>query len=245
MKHMKIKKRWILITVLFISVSMCSIPEVIHQNSGISESIGNVRNGKLKNGWLMPYKGKNFHYFSAPSYFIIDNAYVHSSVYASLMDAYKTCEATCPGKEFVLMECTGKNGGRMLFHWTHQNGMSVDFMTPIKRGDENDAWPNHVGLFHYLLKFNTDGELSLARKAQIDFETMSLHLLALDDAASKHDLHIRKILFHTDLHDNLFSTPAGRQLAAREINFIPHLNDFINSFHDDHYHVDFEEVNGE
>src|SRR5688500_18146607 len=117
---MKIRKRWILFIMLIAAVCFCSIPELLHENKGTSISIGSVRDGKLQNGWLMPFKGKNFHYFSEVSYFILNNAYVHSDVHATLMDAYRVCETTCPEREFILMECSGKRGGRMLFHWTHQ-----------------------------------------------------------------------------------------------------------------------------
>src|SRR5688572_27517500 len=130
---MKIRKRWILFFILILAVCILSIPEIIHENKGVSISTGSVRNGKLQNGWLMPFSGKNFHYFSQVSYFLLNNAYVHSDVHATLMDAYKSCEKTCPGREFVLMECSQKRGGRMLFHWTHQNGVSADFMVPKKK----------------------------------------------------------------------------------------------------------------
>src|SRR5688572_25549661 len=209
---MKFKKRWIILFAIVISMGLCSIPELTHQNNGISESIGRVRKGKLLNGWLLPYQGDNFHYFSLFSYYILNNAYVHSAVHHTLIDAYKACETTCPGKEFIYMECSGKNGGRMLFHWTHQNGMSVDFMTPIKRKDKFDAWPNHSGLFHYLFQFDEDGKITLAPKTEIDFETMANHVIALDEAAGKHGLRIRKILFHSDLQDNLFNTTSGKEL---------------------------------
>jgi len=198
---MKIKKRWILLFIVIVSMGLCSIPEMNHTNDGVSESTGRARGGKLKNGWLLPYKGANFHYFSWISYYIMDNAYVHSSVHAALLDAYKTCEQTCPGREFILMECTKKGGGRMLLHWSHQNGTSVDFMTPVKRGDDHNLWPNKAGLFHYLFGFNQKGQFRLGNKIEIDFETMARHLIALDDAAMKNGLHIRKVLFHTDLHD--------------------------------------------
>jgi penicillin-insensitive murein endopeptidase len=64
--------------------------------------------------------------------------------------------------------------------------------------------------------------------------------MALDDAAKGQGLRIRKIIFNTNLHDELFSTPSGKLLAERHLNFIPHVSEFINTVHDDHYHVDFE-----
>ena len=241
-RKMKFKKRWILLGALILSMGLCSIPEIVHTNQGVSVAEGSVRDGKLKNGYLIPFKGPNYHFFSHFSYYILNNAYVHSSVYGTVMDAYKTCETNCPGKEYILMECTRKHGGRMIFHWTHQNGMSVDFMTPKMNGSDSDVWPNKAGLVHYLFKFDEDGKFSLSPKTQIDFEAMACHLLAIDDAAQQHGLRIRKILFKMEMHDNLFNTPSGKLLAERDINFVPHLRDLINRFHDDHYHVDFEFV---
>jgi penicillin-insensitive murein endopeptidase len=237
---MKLKKRWIILVSTVILFGLLSIPEIRHINSGVSESIGSVRDGKLKNGWLMPFEGENFNFFSRFSYYILNNAYVHSSVYHTLMDAYKTCETTCPGKEFVLMECSRKRGGHMLIHWTHQNGISVDFMVPKKRSDGRTILSNHAGMFHYLLQFTTEGRLKLSRKTTIDFETMAKHIIALDDAAIKHGLRIRKILFNTTMQDELYKTETGQEILRREIRIIPHLNDLVNRFHDDHYHVDFE-----
>ncbi|MEO5906048.1 MAG: hypothetical protein ABIQ11_04945 [Saprospiraceae bacterium] len=239
---MKIKKRWIILGTVVLSMALCSIPEIVHTNAGLSESTGSVRKGKLNNGYLIPFNGPNYHFFSHFSYYILNNAYVNSRVYATVMDAYKACESNCPGKEYILMECTRKHGGRMIFHWTHKNGMSVDFMTPKLNGTDINVWPNSAGLVHYLFKFNEDGKFSLGSKTQIDFEAMACHLLAIDDAAQQNGLRIRKILFKTEMHDNLFNTPSGKLLADRDINFIPNLRDLINRFHDDHYHVDFEFV---
>jgi hypothetical protein len=120
---MKIKKRWYALTGISVLFVILSLPEIYHTNAGVSESIGSVRDGKLRNGWLIPHKGPNYHYFSGFSYYILDNAYVHSSVYQTVIDAYKTCETTSPGTVYRLMECSGKRGGGMLFHWTHQNGL--------------------------------------------------------------------------------------------------------------------------
>jgi penicillin-insensitive murein endopeptidase len=130
----------------------------------------------------------------------------------------------------------------MLIHWTHQNGTSVDFMVPLKKGDHHDSWLNKTGLFHYLIQFNEMGQFSLGHKTVIDFEVIAKHIMALDDAAKQHGMRIRKILFNTNLHDELFSTASGKLLAERHLNFIPRLSNLVNNVHDDHYHVDFEFV---
>jgi penicillin-insensitive murein endopeptidase len=238
----KRKWKWILAGITIVILALLSMPEILHTNAGSSESIGSVRDGKLRNGYLIPYKGKNYRYFSPVSYYLLNNAYVHSSVYHTVMNAYKTCETTCPGKKFVLMECSRKSGGRMLIHWTHQNGTSVDFMVPKKNHGRRTLLSNYAGMVHYLFAFDTAGKFTLNPNTEIDFETMAYHILALDDAAQRHGLRIRKILFHTSLQNQLYQSPAGQELQKRNIRIIPHLNDMVNRFHDEHYHVDFDFV---
>jgi len=240
-KKKKFRFRWKYVLLAIVVVAtMMSLPQIFYHQPPESESIGSVRDGKLKNGWLIPHKGKNFHYFSGLSYYILGNAYVHSKVYRTILDAYKTCEATSPNTFYHLMECSDRKGGKMWFHWTHQNGVSVDFMVPTKNGNAKTILSNYTGLVHYLLKFSPDGKFSLNRNTEIDFEAMAQHLIALDVAAKANGLHIRKVLFHTDLHNELFSTPGGQKLSEHNLRFIPHLDNLVNRFHDDHYHVDFE-----
>ncbi len=61
----------------------------------------------------------------------------HSKVYQTLIDSYKECQRTCPDVDFKIMECSNKKGGQMLIHKTHQNGLSVDFMIPKKKGKQH------------------------------------------------------------------------------------------------------------
>lgn len=237
---MKLKKRWIILISIVVSFGLLSIPEIIHTNTGESISEGSVRDGKLRNGWLMPFKGDNFRYFSRFSYYILNNGYVNSRVYNTLIEAYQTCESSCPGQNFVLMECTRKHGGQMLIHWTHQNGTSVDFMVPKKCIDKSTVYSNHAGMFHYLFQFTDKGQFALNTETTIDFESMAKHILAIDEAAHRNGLRIHKILFNTNMHDELFNTVAGRELQAREIRIPSRLNDLVNRYHDDHYHIDFD-----
>lgn len=237
---MKVKKRWIFLSGTVFILGLLSIPEITHVNTGTSESIGSVREGKLKNGYLIPFDGPNFRYFSRFSYYILNNAYVHSRVYKTLMEAYKACEQSCPGRDFILMECTRKHGGRMLIHWTHQNGTSVDFMVPKQNGVDKEVFSNKAGMVHYLFQFNETGAFKLNHNTTIDFNAMANHILALDDATQQNGLHIRKILFNTHLQDELFRTDAGKEIQRRGIRIIPQLSNLVNRYHDDHYHVDFE-----
>ena len=50
---------------------------------------------------------------------------------------------------------------------------------------------------------------------------MAQHILALDNAARKHGLYIKKVILKINLKDNLFETPDLFKLIAKEskVNF--------------------------
>jgi penicillin-insensitive murein DD-endopeptidase len=217
-----------------------SVPEMLHQNKGESTSVGTVWNGRLENGWLMPYSGPNFGFFSALSYGVFDNGYTHSTTYRTILDAYKICETTCPGTFFRLMETSDKHGGRLLIHRTHQNGTSADFMVPKKRKGRPSTFFDHLGYFHYLLDFDEKGRLYGFRSVEIDFDAVGRHLLALGEAARKNGQRIRKVILRLELKDELYATPSGQQLRERNVYIVQNLPYWTNRVHDDHYHVDFE-----
>lgn len=226
------------IPVLLIS----AYPEITHVNKGESESIGSVRNGELKNGYLLPYKGSNFSYFSPLSYYLMDNGYTHSTLYKVVSEAYQESEKTCPGIDFKIMQSTDRNGGRLFFHRTHQNGYGIDFMIPTvnRRGEQIKAF-DWIGMWHYLINFDEYGYNEIFGSVRLDFETISKHIIAVDDAARRNGLRIRKILIKTQLIDELYATTAGQEIQRRRI-FIPtRLPHIVNQVHDDHYHIDFEE----
>jgi len=114
---------------LFIAISVFSFPQIAHKNNSVSQSIGSVSKGHLKNAYKLPYSGENFSYCPL-SYYILGRAYVHSSVYKTVINSYKKSEKECSGIQFKFMECSNKKGGKIFPHQTHQNGLSVDFMTP-------------------------------------------------------------------------------------------------------------------
>ncbi|MEM8528509.1 MAG: hypothetical protein AAGG68_27980 [Bacteroidota bacterium] len=227
---------------LVILAIILSTPELLYKNEGNSKSIGSPGNGQLENPYLMPYSGKNFRYFSPLSYYILDDAYLHSKVNATLLAAYKECEETCEGMKFRVMECANKAGGKMLLHRTHQNGLSVDFMVPKKRGQQQSRWLDWIGLWHYLLEFTDDGKSKIDQKIEIDFETMGRHILALDRAARNNGLKINKVILKIELKDDFYATESGKKLKQKGIYFARSLSDIVNRVHDDHYHIDFEIV---
>ena len=247
------KKRYYFLLLSCVVLLACALRECTHTNEGLTKITGTVGGGSMENAYLLPYSGPNYRYFSPLSYYILDRGYTHHQVYQTLLDAYGTCETTCPNTQFRIMEASRKGGGRMLPHRTHQNGFSIDFMTPlhnveegedagaIKSGDgrsDQHRWLDRTGVWHYLLDFDEHGNWSDGIK--IDFPVMGRHLLALDDAARQNGLRIKKVILKINLKDELFATPEGQALKKRGVYFARKLHPVVDDLHDDHYHVDFQ-----
>ena len=55
-------------------------------------------------------------------------------------------------------------------------------------------------------------------------------------------MKIKKVIIKIELKDELFSTPNGKKLKAKGIYVVKALTPLINGLHDDHFHIDFEEI---
>jgi penicillin-insensitive murein endopeptidase len=236
------KKRKIFFYCILASIStLIFFTDCSHKikGSGTSESVGEVNNGSLVNGRKFPFRGTNYKYYSRVSYAVFNRAWVHEKVLKTCIDAYETCQTTCPNHKFLLMECSCKHGGKMWPHRTHQNGTSVDFGTPLLKNGEAYFFHNHYGLAHYAMKFDENGISQANKKISIDFETMGKHILALHEAAKKNGLSIKKVIFKIDLKDNFLASENGKKVAKKGIYFAQSLPKIIDEQHDEHYHIDF------
>ena len=207
--------------------------------NGESKSIGKVNNGKLINGRKFPYNGNNYQYFSPFSYYILNRAWTHSKIVDITLDTYKECEKKLPNHQFLLMECSKKNGGKMNPHRTHQNGTSIDFGTPLLKNGKPYKTHNNLGIYHYLMSFDEKGNSTTNKNVTIDFESMAQHILILDKIARKQNMYVKKVIFKINLKDDLFKTKSGKKLKRKKIYFARKLPKIIDNLHDDHYHVDF------
>ena len=216
--------------------SLCgcqSLPE------GPSQAKGTVSDGELINGRKLAWSGVNHRYFSWFSYGVLNRAWVHDQVEEIVVEAYQFMAQKYPEKKFLLMECSRKHGGKMLPHRTHQNGTSIDFATPLIRKGLASHRHHWLGLLHYALQFDSTGKLKGRKKVQIDYEAMGQHILALERAARKRGMFIKKVIFKIDLKDDFFKSKAGKQVRKKKIYFAQKLSKTIDNLHDDHYHVDF------
>ncbi|MFT5858708.1 MAG: penicillin-insensitive murein endopeptidase [Flavobacteriaceae bacterium] len=203
---------------------------------------GSVSNGSIENSVLIPFDGKNFHYFDTNSY-LLGRAFAHQAVVESLVTAYSELDSLVPNRQFTIMESANEHGGKLFPHRTHQNGMSIDFMMPKTKDGKPDYSLDGLGAQHYLLEFDSEGRSTENPEIELDFNTIALHLLLLDKQARKRGLKINKVIINTSLKDELFVTEYGKELKTSGIYIVQNLTKIINDIHDDHYHVDFEIIN--
>ena len=150
------------ITILFLTLSYydygqtSKIEKYINDNKDnelASLSKGSVSEGSLINGKLFPFSGPNFHYFDTLSY-INSRAYLNNKVKEAVLETYNELKIEFPDRQFCIMECSNKNGGKIIPHRTHQNGLSIDFMVPLIKNQKPYYGLDTIGRKHYFLEFN-------------------------------------------------------------------------------------------
>ncbi len=235
----------LLITLSFISYGQKSKIEKYSidnkDNELASISKGSVSEGSLINGKLFPFSGSNFHYFDTLSY-VNSRAYLNNKVKDAVLETYVDLKKEFPDRQFCIMECSNKNGGKIMPHRTHQNGLSIDFMVPLIKNQKPYYGLDTIGRKHYFLEFNKNGQYNFDTTVSIDFDLIAKHILLLSKQLNKRKLKISKVIFKIELKDKLFATPNGQLLKKSGIYFAQQLTPLINALHDDHYHIDFEEV---
>jgi penicillin-insensitive murein DD-endopeptidase len=150
-------------------------PQIFHKNKGESISKGTYSSGSLENAYLLPKHGENYKCYSTISYYILGREYVHSKLYRTITDAYEELNQKHPGRKFIYMETGKRKGGRPYPHRTHQNGLSIDFMSPLTKNG-NPKYYACLGIFRYALNFDENGRNKSNPKVSIDFNLMAEHL---------------------------------------------------------------------
>ncbi len=200
-----------------------------------SESIcyGTTAKGRLEEGIQLPTSGKNFINYSMIGV-LSGRTYVHSKVRDVVTAAYKTLEISMPSRVYKYAETGHKEGGSLYPHKTHQNGLSVDFMVPIKdkTGTSVHLPTNPLNKFGYDIEFDSKGHYD---EYTIDYEAMAAHIVSLHQEALKHGVGIWRVIFDLKLQKYLFATKQGDYLK-KNINFSKK-RAWVR--HDEHYHVDF------
>jgi len=219
------------LTKLVISLALLLLSSFVTANNSIC--YGTTKNGRLEYAVKLPDAGTNFiAYGISPE--LKNRKFVHSTVRAIIVSTYKELATFLPAARYKYAEAGFKNGGRFPPHKTHQNGLSVDFMVPVK--DQNDL-PSYFpttksNRYGYNVEFDNDGHY---KNFRIDFEALAAHIVTLDKVSKKNGIRLWRVLFAPDLQDNLYTTSYGKYLKDNVI--IPGKRSWVR--HDEHYHVDF------
>lgn len=212
------------------ALAMLLVPS---SSGAASTCYGTTSSGRLEGGCQLQLRGPNFEPYSDHGV-ALGRTHVHCTVAEIVADAYARVAKELPAARFVYGETGYSAGGPLPPHKTHQNGLSVDFFVPTRTSalqparvpaPEENRWG-------YDVEFDSDGK---SGELAIDFEAISVHLLALKEAAHARDVGIRKIFFDVPLRKHLESTAAWPRI--RDLPFSTTEGWWR---HDEHYHVDFE-----
>jgi len=144
---------------------------LVFESSAPSQSIGTTADGRLVNGKHLPTAGANFQTYSYLCAALGRNS-VHGQVRAVVLDAYGTMQREHPAVRFLYGECSWPSGGRLRPHLTHRNGLSVDFMVPVKSADGPGVLKTGItNKFGYSVEFDDEGYCD-SQNCHIDFDTM-------------------------------------------------------------------------
>lgn len=219
-------------TILLALVALIASPQLRADDP--STCYGTTSNGRLVNGWELPSRGPNFTTYSNVGR-MMGRAYVHSTVATVVLEAYAEMEQTLPGTVFVYGETGKKDGGQFDPHKTHRNGLSVDFMVPVRNGDgESVELPTNIlNKWGYGLEFNDKGQLD---DLQIDFDAIAEHVYQLHQVAKKHGGELWRVILAPELQPYLKASNRWPYLE-QSIEFSKKRS-WVR--HDEHYHVDFD-----
>ncbi len=127
-----------------------------------------------------------------------------------------------------------KDGGQFKPHKTHRNGLSVDFMVPVRNGDGKSVPlpTSPLNKFGYNIEFDSQSKFG---EYTIDYEALSLHLYQLDLAAKREGIKIWRVIFDPELQPHLHDQ--GNWGHLKQNMEFSTKRSWVR--HDEHYHVDF------
>jgi penicillin-insensitive murein endopeptidase len=194
---------------------------------------GTPSNGRLEGGVQLAKSGPNFEPYSSLGV-VAGRTYVHSRVANVISDAYAALAQSEPEVKYVYGESGWKEGGRIKPHRTHQNGLAVDFMVPVRDAfGKSVALPSSVwNKLGYDIEFDSKGR---SEELSIDFEAIAEHLHALHSAAKAKGIGLERVIFDPVFLPKLYKTRRGEFIK----NNISFMKGQAWVRHDEHYHVDF------
>ena len=184
----------------------------------------------------LPLGGANFEAYSLGLY-ALGRCYLKAPLSEGLVDAYARLLLVCPEQQFVYAEMGWKGGGSFYPHRTHREGLSADFITPMR--ERNGGAPAKLPLspfnrWGYDLRLDSNG---CYNDVCMDAEAVALHLAALETSARTRGYRIRQVIF-----DPAMFTLLKKHPNYREISHLPFMQGKAWFPHDSHYHVDFQSL---
>ncbi|MCK4709372.1 MAG: penicillin-insensitive murein endopeptidase, partial [Gammaproteobacteria bacterium] len=160
--------------------------------------------------------------------------FVHSTVKDIILSVYKKLEIEQPSKVFKYAETGFREGGQFKPHKTHQNGLSVDFMTPVlnAQGESVHLPTNLFNKFGYNIEFNKNDNYN---GLKVDYDALAAHVVFLHKEAKRHGYDLWRVIFDPKLQPHLFKTKYAVYLK-QNVSF-SRKRSWVR--HDEHYHVDF------
>lgn len=199
-----------------------------------STCFGTTSEGRLEHGAQLPDEGNNYVGYSSIAR-LAGRTYVHSKVRDIVVVAYSDLEVMQPQKLYKYAETGFEEGGKFKPHKTHQNGLSVDFMTPVmdSKGKSTHLPTHPLNKFGYNIEFDASGKYE---EYSIDYEALAAHIVALHQESIEQGYDLWRVIFDPKLQPHLFETQYAQYLKEN-IEFSKKRS-WVR--HDEHYHVDFQ-----
>lgn len=198
-----------------------------------STCYGTPAKGRLEGGVPIERSGKNFGPYSALGV-TLGRTHVHARVARVVAAAYAALAKSRSGLTFVYGESGWRDGGPIKPHRTHQNGLAVDFMVPVRDADGRSVpLPTSMAnKFGYAIEFDSNGRQG---EISIDFEAIAEHLHAIDVAARAEGIGVARVILEPAYLPKLYATPRGAYVR----DHITFMRGQAWVRHDEHYHIDF------
>ncbi|MFT6422040.1 MAG: penicillin-insensitive murein endopeptidase [Thalassolituus sp.] len=216
-------------------VGLLSLILIVSSNKSYSSTCyGTSSSGYLTGGVELPRDGDNFTTYSDIAR-VAGRTYVHAEVRDIIIEAYEALIISHPEKVYKYAETGLKEGGKFSPHKTHQNGLSVDFMTPVinELGESVHLPTFPWNRFGYDIEFDASDQF---KDLSIDYLALAAHIVELDKVARKRGYKLWRVIFAPELQAGLLATPYAEYI--RENIQLSNKRSWVR--HDEHYHVDFE-----
>jgi len=129
---------------------------------------------------------------------LVGRTYVHSQVKNIIVDAYQTLQKSHSDKRYKYAETGLENGSKLNSHKTHQNGLSIDFMTPVvdEKGQSVHLPTLVFNRFGYDIEFYEQGQFE---QFKVDYTALAAYIVELHTSATAKGYDLWRVTFDPTL----------------------------------------------